>query len=195
MGLGQGPQGPFHPLLTPDPCPATRLSPLPPDLDNGWSEASSQDLQWLQFTTMDPEQMALLQSCAMVIQFPQSQWQLQKVLVLGVPGPQNVYKKKYREIVKSIAPSTRRYPRSKSTRISDDSFHHQAVGFSGPSLTTIIHPFGIQATLTLQSSGLDGRPGVDHHSKQQQSSPMEEPHWNPLEYHHQQSNLSNHWIP
>ena len=93
MGLGQGPQGPFHPLLTPDPCPATRLSPLPPDLDNGWSEASSQDLQWLQFTTMDPEQMALLQSCAMVIQFPQSQWQLQKVLVLGVPGPQNVYKK------------------------------------------------------------------------------------------------------
>ena len=109
--------------------------------------------------------------------------------------PSKCLQKKYREIVKSIAPSTRRYPRSKSTRISDDSFHHQAVGFSGPSLTTIIHPFGIQATLTLQSSGLDGRPGVDHHSKQQQSSPMEEPHWNPLEYHHQQSNLSNHWIP
>lgn len=43
----------------------------------------------LQFTTMDPEQMALLQSCAMVVQFPQSQWQLQQVLV--VPGLQSVY--------------------------------------------------------------------------------------------------------
>jgi len=48
-------------------------------------------VQALQFTTMDPEQMALLQSCAMVVQFPQSQWQLQQVLVVGVPGLQSVY--------------------------------------------------------------------------------------------------------